>query len=249
MSLDFHIIIPARYASSRLPGKLLLDLGGKTVLERVYRQAMKASPTSLTIATDHEDIAALGHFLGADVVMTSAQHPSGSDRVAEAIHQLGLSGEAIVVNVQGDEPFISPILIRQVALSLAASSAPVATLCAPIDNLDMALDRNIVKVVRNQHQQALYFSRSLIPICRDMPEELTGVYRHIGLYAYQADFLKKMVAWPVCPLESIEALEQLRILWNGYAIQVDEASVPPQQDINTQEDLERAKILMTQNVG
>ncbi len=244
MSPDFHIIIPARYASSRLPGKLLLEIHGKTVIERVYQQALKANPTSLTIATDHDLIADVAKNLGARVVMTAKTHPTGSDRLAEAIDVLRLPADAIVVNVQGDEPFIPPALIQQVAVTLASSDASVATLCAPIKDATAAMNPNVVKVVRNQHQQALYFSRSLIPFCRDNPQHVSEVYQHIGLYAYRVGFLKKMVTWPVCPLESLEALEQLRILWHGHVIQVDEACVSPQQDINTEEDLLRARELV-----
>lgn len=241
MSAEFHVIIPARYASTRLPGKLLMDIHGQTVIERVYRQALKAEPTSLTIATDSEKIASVAQRFGAEVLMTSAYHPTGSDRLAEAVGLLGLAADAIVVNVQGDEPFIQPILIQQVAKSLAASDAPMATLCAPIENLETAHNPNVVKVVRNVRQQALYFSRNLIPAHRDSPGSLVQVYRHIGLYAYRAAFLQQLVTWHVCALESAEALEQLRVLWAGYAIQVDEACVLPLQDINTPEDLALAR--------
>lgn len=244
MSLEFHVIIPARYASSRLPGKLLMDIHGQTVIERVYRQALKAAPTSLTIATDSEKIVAEAERFGATVLMTSAHHPTGSDRLAEAVSMLNLAADAVVVNVQGDEPFIPPALIRQVAHSLVESNAPMATLCTPLHDLKLAKKPHTVKVVRNRYNQALYFSRSLIPMHRDAPEDISHVYGHIGLYAYRAAFLQEMVTWPACTIESAEALEQLRVLWSGYAIQVDEACVPPMQDINTSEDLALARETM-----
>ncbi len=244
MSVEFHVIIPARYASSRLPGKILMEIHGQTLIERVYRQALKAAPTSLTIATDSEKIAKEAERFGAPVLMTSMHHPTGSDRIAEAVSMLNLSPDAVVVNVQGDEPFVPPELIRQVATSLVHSNAPMATLCTPILDTHLAKNPNVVKVVRNQFNQAMYFSRSLIPLYRDTPEDMNHVYKHIGLYAYRAAFLQKMVTWPVCAIESAEALEQLRVLWSGHVIQVEEACVLPMQDINTPEDLALAREMM-----
>lgn len=241
MSCDFHIIIPARYQSSRLPGKLLMDLHGQTVIERVYRQAIKAEAKSVTIATDHDEIYTVAKAFGADVMMTSSSHQTGSDRLAEVIAKKSFAPQDIVVNVQGDEPFIAPKLIAQVAISLADSQAPMATLCWPLDDFSQFSNPNVVKVVRDCHHHALYFSRSAIPAHRDHPNSLALVFRHIGIYAYRCAFLEEYVTWPVCELESLEALEQLRVLWAGYKIQVDEACVPPCQDINTLEDLERAR--------
>ena len=241
MSVDFHVIIPARFQSSRLPGKLLMDLQGLTVLERVYRQALQARPTSITIATDHAGIFDEATRLGAAVVMTDATHPSGTDRIAEAVSKGAFLPGDIIVNVQGDEPLIPPALITQVAHSLSVSAAPMATLCWPIEDESACANPNVVKVVRDRHNHALYFSRSCIPANRDDPTNSQGVFRHIGLYAYRAAFLQEWVRLPVCAIEQMEALEQLRVLWAGYQIQVEEACARPLQDINTWDDLQMAR--------
>lgn len=247
MSTDFHVVIPARYASHRCPGKLLMSLGGQTVLARVYEQAKQAGATSVTIATDHQAILDEASRIGAPAVMTRTTHPSGTDRVAEAVEKLGFSADAVIVNLQGDEPLMPPALVRQVAMSLLASkNAPIATLCAPIQSEAEYVNPNIVKVIRNAENQALYFSRSPIPAFRDGDILLKHVFRHIGLYAYRKSFLLDMVTWPVCSLESVEALEQLRVLWSGNAIQVDEACVAPRQDINTVDDLKQAEAWLIQ---
>ncbi len=240
MSIDFHVVIPARYQSSRLPGKLLMDLNGLTVIERVYRQALLAAPKSITIATDSVEIYERATTFGAKVVMTANTHQTGTDRIAEVIALGTFSPHDIIVNVQGDEPLISPRLIQQVAGTLAISEAPMATLCWPIDTVEEGLNPNVVKVVRDAQNNALYFSRSLIPANRDDASQLKHVFRHIGLYAYRAGFVLEYVKLPVCELETIEALEQLRVLWAGYRIKVDTACVAPQQDINTAEDLKKA---------
>lgn len=241
MSVDFHVIIPARYQSTRLPGKLLMELNGRTILERVYGQALKAKPKSVTIATDSDDIFELASRIGAPVVMTAITHQSGTDRIAEVVAKQGFSPQDIIVNVQGDEPLIAPELISQVAVSLATGTAPMATLCWPVDDIEMCNNPNVVKVVRDCHNNALYFSRSPIPFYRDGSNSIKNVFRHIGLYAYRAAFLLDIVKWPVCELEATEALEQLRVLWAGHKIRVDEACVHPLQDINTAEDLTRAR--------
>lgn len=245
MSTDFHVIIPARYQSSRLPGKLLMELHGMTVLERVYRQALQAKPKSVIIATDNEEIFELAANFGAEVEMTDIAHQSGTDRVAEVVALRQFSPEEIIVNVQGDEPLIAPALITQVANSLAQAEAPMATLCWPVDDHDMCVNPNVVKVVRNRHNNALYFSRSTIPFSRDNPESIKNIFRHIGLYAYRAAFLLEYVSWPVCELEALEALEQLRVLWAGYNIKVEQACVYPLQDINTLNDLEKVRCHLT----
>lgn len=240
MSVEFHVIIPARYQSSRLPGKLLMDLNGMTIIERVYRQALLAAPKSITIATDSIEIYQHATAFGANAVMTASTHPTGTDRLAEAIVLGNFSSHDIIVNVQGDEPLISPQLIQQVAGMLASSPAPMATLCWPITTLEEGGNPNVVKVVRDAQNNALYFSRSLIPANRDDLSQLKNVFRHIGLYAYRAGFVQEFVQLPVCELEMTEMLEQLRVLWAGYRIKVDTACVAPQQDINTAEDLKKA---------
>jgi 3-deoxy-manno-octulosonate cytidylyltransferase (CMP-KDO synthetase) len=249
MSVDFHIIIPARYESTRLPGKLLLELEGTTVIERVYRQALKARPKSVIIATDSQLIAEHANEFGAQVSMTAASHLTGTDRIAEVIAKEQFAADDIIVNVQGDEPLIAPELIAQVAHSLHRSQAPMATLCWPIEHYEQLQNPNIVKVVRDCHNNALYFSRAAIPAHRDEPKNSGQAFRHIGLYAYRAAFLLDFVKWPVCELESCEALEQLRVLWAGYKIRVDEACAQPLQDINTWDDLVSARQLLGSGVG
>lgn len=241
MSVDFHVIIPARYHSTRLPGKLLMMLEGYTVLERVYQQVMKTQPKSVIIATDSEIIAEHAVGFGATVKMTDAAHQSGTDRIAEVIAQGEFSPDDIIVNVQADEPLIKPALISQVAQSLQTSSAAITTLCWPIESVEQLHNPNVVKVVRDRYNHALYFSRSAIPAYRDDPANCKQAFRHIGLYAYRARFLLDFVSWPVCDLEASELIEQLRALWAGHKIQVDEACVQPLQDINTQEDLITAR--------
>lgn len=245
MSIDFHVIIPARYQSSRLPGKLVMELQGRTILERVYRQALQANPKSITIATDSELIFDLASSFGAEVVMTAVTHQSGTDRIAEVVAKGDFSSDDIIVNVQGDEPLIAPALITQVAKSLATVKAPMATLCWPIDSHELCNNPNIVKVVRDCYNYAMYFSRSVIPFYRDGSTNIKHIYRHIGLYAYRAAFLLEVVHRPVCDLEAVEALEQLRVLWAGYKIKVDEACVHPLQDINTAEDLAQARLQLS----
>ena len=237
----FHVIIPARYNSSRLPGKLMLAIDGKTVIERTYRQALLANPDSIVIATDSPIIAEHATQFGAVVELTDPNHASGTARLAEVVRRKNYPASDILVNVQGDEPFIDPRLIKQVVSSLASSSVSMASLCWPIESFSQATNPNVVKVVRDKDLNALYFSRSPIPHHRDAPESIVGLFRHIGLYAYYAHFFETMAAWPSCELETTEALEQLRVLWMGYKIRVDEACVCPLQDINTQEDLERAR--------
>lgn len=238
---NFHIIIPARFHSTRLPGKLLKDIRGMSVLERVYRQAEKANPASIKVATEHEDIAHHARDFGAEVIHTSSHHLTGTDRIAEVIRGGAYEPQDRIVNVQGDEPFIEPALIQQAAEALIQSDTSVATLCWPIDSKEQLYNPNIVKVVRDKHQHALYFSRSPIPANRHQGDEVVLAYRHIGLYAYRVAFLLEMTRCPPCDLENIEGLEQLRILWMGAKIRVEEACTSPLQDINTEEDLIKAR--------
>ncbi len=242
MKPTFHVIIPARYASTRFPAKLLADLGGQTVIQRVYRQALASGAASVLVATDSQDILTHVHQFGGQAIMTSTQHQSGSDRLAEAVRMGSYAKDDLIVNVQGDEPFIEPELILQVAETLAEGKAPVATLCWPIQSQVEMFNPNIVKVVRNVEDQALYFSRAPIPFNRDA-DTVSG-FRHIGLYAYRAAFLLEYVSWPVAEIERIEALEQLRILAKGYPVHVPTARVQPKQDINTLDDLIKARELV-----
>ncbi|CEK10005.1 3-deoxy-manno-octulosonate cytidylyltransferase [Legionella hackeliae] len=245
MTHAFHVIIPARYQSTRLPGKLMMEIDGLTVIQRVYQQALKANPTSIIIATDNLIIAEHAESFGATVQMTAVHHQTGTDRIAEVVASVPFASDDIIVNVQGDEPFIAPQLISQVAESLSISQTPMATLCWPLESYQQLNNPNIVKVVRDCWNNALYFSRSAIPANRDEPENIKQVFRHIGLYAYRASFLLDFVKWPVCALEASEALEQLRVLWAGHKIRVEQACTQPLQDINTQEDLLLARQLLS----
>lgn len=237
MSNNFHIIIPARYQSSRLPGKLLMMLGDKSVLERVYLQAMLATPLSIVIAADHPLIFEHAKSFTDHVVMTAVEHPTGTDRLAEVVGKGNYQADDIIVNVQGDEPFIEPQLINQVAKGLMDSTAAMSTLCWPLDNVEQLHNPNVVKVVRDHFNNALYFSRSAIPAWRDKPDCIDHAYRHIGLYAYRASFLLEFVSLAPTILEQCEALEQLRALVAGYKIRVEQACLMPRQDINTKADL------------
>lgn len=243
-ALDFHIVIPARYASSRLPAKPLLDIAGKPMVVRVAEQAVKANAASVTVATDHEQIAEMVSQHGYDVVLTRKDHPSGTDRIAEVALYKQWQGDEIVVNVQGDEPLIEPALIREVANNLAEHpQAAMATACHPIhDKLNM-LNPNVVKVVMDAKGYAMYFSRAPIPYPRDafaQQQELPtniSVYRHIGLYAYRASFLKAFNQLASAEVEQIESLEQLRVLWHGYKISVAITENAPATGVDTEQDL------------
>lgn len=249
MSNGYHIIIPARYQSSRLPGKLLMTLGEQSVLERVYQQACLAEPTSIAIATDDLLIAEHAKEFTDNVIMTAVDHPTGTDRLAEVVSKGQYAADDIIVNVQGDEPFIEPDLIKQVAISLANSDAAMATLCWPLETVEQLHNPNVVKVVRDRCNNALYFSRSAIPAWRDKVDCIDHVFRHIGLYAYRASFLLDFVSWPPAVLEQCEALEQLRALVAGYKIRVEQACKMPRQDINTLSDLLTARELLLESLS
>lgn len=236
MSQPFHIIIPARLASSRLPGKLLLKVAGKTIIQHVYDRVKDLPAQSITIATDSDAIYALAKSFGADAFMTDVNHQSGTDRIAEAARSMGLPEDAVIVNVQGDEPQMQAELVLQVA-SLVQSDW--ASLYWPIDNLLDFNNPNVVKVVINQLEQAMYFSRSPIPYYRDKPKHLPNAFRHIGIYAYRMQSLQAWVKSPQSKLEVYECLEQLRALELGMKIQMQQSVSAPGQDINTHEDFVR----------
>ena len=243
----FLVVIPARYASSRLPGKPLADIAGLTMIERVYRQAIKSGAERVVIATDDARVQQVCEGFGAEVCMTSPAHNSGTERLAEVVSLLGLADDTVVVNVQGDEPFIPPAIIRQVAENLASQSkARMSTLSVPIEHADEVQNPNVVKVQSDKNGYALYFSRSVIPFDRDkaFTTQLADIYRrHIGIYAYRAGFIKEYVSWPASQLEQIECLEQLRVLWQGEAIHVATALETPAVGVDTPEDLERARLV------
>jgi 3-deoxy-manno-octulosonate cytidylyltransferase (CMP-KDO synthetase) len=238
----FRVVIPARHASTRLPGKALLPLGGKPMLQWVHERAALSGAQGIVIATDDERIRAVAAAFGADVQMTSAAHVSGTDRIAEVARARGWGPDEVVVNVQGDEPLMQPQLVDQVAtLLLADPDGDVATLAAPLTDARAVADPNVVKVVTDLSGRALYFSRAPIPCNRDAPDSLSAVRRHIGLYAYRVGALLRLARLPPAPLELLEKLEQLRALENGLSIRVANAVVPPGQDVNTAEDLARVE--------
>jgi 3-deoxy-manno-octulosonate cytidylyltransferase (CMP-KDO synthetase) len=247
MSLDYNIVIPARMASQRLPGKPLISIAGHSLIEHVYRRARESSAQSVVIATDSMKIFDAARVFGADVVMTSADHESGSDRIAECCEQMAWSGDTLVVNLQGDEPLMPPACLDQVAGLLAADgSAEVASLYWPMADMKEAADPNAVKVVVDDSGAALYFSRSLIPYPRNTAagEDAARWKRHIGLYAYRVRALRAFTTLPPASLESLEKLEQLRFLESGRRIVMAQSCEFIPAGVDTPEDLERVQTLI-----
>jgi len=251
----FTVIIPARYASTRLPGKPLADIAGKPMVVRVAERAANAA-ARVVVATDDLRIKDAVESHGFAACLTRPDHPTGTDRLAEAAQQLGLGDDDIVVNVQGDEPLLSSELIEAVAALLAAHpDAAMATACHPIATPDEAFNPNVVKVVLDRQSYALYFSRATIPWARDdfaanrdaVPDGLP-LYRHYGLYAYRVRFLRAFPALAPAPIERFEALEQLRALWHGYRIIVEVTRGTPAPGVDTPEDLDRVRALYAQGL-
>lgn len=245
--MSFTVIIPARLASTRLPNKPLADLGGKPMVVRVAERAALSGAKQVIVATDHADIVAACREHGVAVHMTRADHPSGTDRIAEVAAAVGLDADAVVVNVQGDEPLIDPALIASTA-ALISADLPMATAAHPIEDMQDIFNPNVVKVVLDKASRALYFSRATIPWHRDgfaqsreiMPQAYRPL-RHIGLYAFANRFLQAYPLLESCPLEQVEALEQLRVLWHGYPIAVHVTDEAPAAGVDTAEDLERVR--------
>lgn len=259
MTTPYHIVIPARMASERLPGKPLIEIAGRPLIEHVYRAARAASATQVVIATDAEAIAERARAFGAEVVMTSAAHQSGSDRIAECAERLGWDGRTVIVNLQGDEPLMPPACLDQVAELLAADSeggfaADAASLWWPMTRADEVADPNAVKVVTDSRGAALYFSRSVIPHPRGAGglaaalESALGAgaawKRHIGLYAYRTEALQAFTAVGPGQLERLENLEQLRFLENGRRIVMAQAAEPIPAGVDTPDDLRRVRALL-----
>ncbi|OWW21573.1 3-deoxy-manno-octulosonate cytidylyltransferase [Noviherbaspirillum denitrificans] len=245
--MTFTVIIPARLASTRLPNKPLADLGGKPMVVRVAERAVQSGASQVAVATDHADILAACRDHGVVAHMTRADHPSGTDRIAEVAAAMSLPGDAVVVNVQGDEPLIDPALIAATA-KLIAPDVPMATAAHPIADTAEIFNPNVVKVVLDMTGRALYFSRATIPWHRDgfaqSKETIPAGYmplRHIGLYAYSNAFLQDYPRLALSPLEQIEALEQLRVLWHGYPIAVHVTPNAPAAGVDTPEDLARVR--------
>jgi 3-deoxy-manno-octulosonate cytidylyltransferase (CMP-KDO synthetase) len=246
MQNSFRVVIPARYGARRLPGKPLLDIGGKTLLARVWEQARASAASEVVVATDDERVLAHCREIGADAELTAPHHQSGTERITEVAAARGWAPDSIVVNLQGDEPCMPPENIDQVAAALTDAAGPeMATLATPITAAGELFDPHVVKVVTAANGVALYFSRAPVPWHRDeflgsrahLPRQTTFL-RHIGLYAYRIAFLKRFVGWPPSPLEIAESLEQLRVLWHGEPLQVVQAQSVPGPGVDTADDVE-----------
>jgi 3-deoxy-manno-octulosonate cytidylyltransferase (CMP-KDO synthetase) len=252
--MSFTVIIPARFGSTRFPGKPLADIAGKPMIQHVYERACLSGATRVLVATDDARIADVARGFGAEVCMTSPDHPSGTDRLQEVVASLGLADDEIVVNVQGDEPLVPPVIINQVASNLAANpQAGIATLSEPVEDITGLMNPNVVKVVTDRFGMALYFSRASIPWPRDAfataegREQMPAGFewqRHIGIYGYRVQLLNDFVQWPPAAVENTECLEQLRALWNGARIHVAVAAELPPPGVDTPEDLERLRRLL-----
>lgn len=253
--MSFRVVIPARFGSSRLPGKPLLDIAGKPMVVHVYERALRSAASEVVIATDDPRIVEAVRAVGAPVVMTRADHPSGTDRLQEVAAHFGWADDDIVVNVQGDEPLIPPAVINQVADNLRrAETAAIATLAEPLQDAGQLFNPNIVKLVRDAQGHALYFSRAPMPWARDafaanreqLPAEALSLYlRHLGIYAYRVGFLHDYVSWPPALIEQVEALEQLRALYQGVRIHVDVAAAELPPGVDTQADLDRVRAILS----
>ncbi len=249
--MSFTVLIPARLASTRLPRKALADIAGLPMVVRVARQAAQSLASRVVVATDHAEIEAACQHHGVAVLMTAAGHATGSDRLAEACALLGLEDQDVVVNVQGDEPTIEPTLINACAQRLAErQDCVMSTVAHAIDDVEELHNPNVVKLVCDAQQRAMYFSRAPIPWWRDGYSDPTAAalsqpapLRHVGLYAYRAGFLRGFPALPPSPLEAIESLEQLRVLWHGHRIAVYVSTERPGAGVDTPQDLERVRAL------
>jgi 3-deoxy-manno-octulosonate cytidylyltransferase (CMP-KDO synthetase) len=244
--LEFLVVIPARLGSTRLPRKPLADIGGKPMVIRVAERAQQSNAQSVVVATDSPEIQAACDEHRIECLLTSADHPTGTDRIAEVAQLLKLPADTLIVNVQGDEPLIPPELINQVAQTLANNAAcAISTVAVPIVDATEITNPNVVKVVLNRSNEALYFSRATIPFVRDPGfEQAVTHLRHLGIYAYRADFLEAYTRLDPAPPEQAEALEQLRALWNGYRIAVYTAKEAPPAGVDTAEDLERVRRIL-----
>lgn len=248
--MSFVVIIPARFASTRLPGKPLMDINGLPMVVRVLQQAAASGASRVIVATDHSEVAAAVTAAGGEVCMTREDHHSGTERLAEVIEKYNFPDDTIIVNVQGDEPLIPPAIIRQVAGNLANATSGMATLAVPITDAEEAFNPNAVKVVTDHQGYALYFSRATIPWDRQRyteSREQAGdtLLRHIGIYAYRAGFIRRYIRWEPCALEQTELLEQLRVLWYGEKIHVDVALETPSVGVDTLADLQRVRDILS----
>lgn len=243
----YHVIIPARFSSSRLPGKPLLAIGDRPLLQWVWQCACASGAATAIIATDDARIFDVATGFGADCMMTSARHASGTDRIAEVVAEKGYAADDVVVNLQGDEPLMPPTVVREVARALEARpQSDIATAVAPIRSLSEFIDPSCVKALRSLRGDALYFSRAPVPWPRDdvsggRPTRFAGAWRHIGIYAYRVRSLLEFATWRPTPLEETEKLEQLRALEHGMRIHLVELTEPPPTGVDTPEDLEHVR--------
>jgi 3-deoxy-manno-octulosonate cytidylyltransferase (CMP-KDO synthetase) len=243
----FHVIIPARFSASRLPGKPLLVVGDRPLIQWVWQCARASGAATVIVATDDARIVESARGFGADVEMTSPRHASGTDRIAEVVRARGLAADDVVVNLQGDEPMMPAAAVREVAAALnARPQVDIATAVAPIRSLAEFLDPSCVKALRARDGHALYFSRAPVPWPRDQvtagqPTRFVGAWRHVGIYAYRVRSLLQFASWPPTPLEETEKLEQLRALEHGMRIHLVELSEPPPAGVDTPDDLERVR--------
>ncbi|ERB67018.1 3-deoxy-manno-octulosonate cytidylyltransferase [Vibrio coralliilyticus OCN008] len=247
--MSFTVVIPARYESTRLPGKPLADIGGKPMIQWVYEQSLQAGAEKVVVATDDARVESAVQAFGGVVCMTSSEHESGTERLAEVVKVMNIPDDHVIVNVQGDEPLIPPAIITQVANNLASSQAPMATLAVEISHEDEVFNPNAVKVLTDKDGYAMYFSRATIPWDRDNFANGDKVIaqplmRHIGIYAYRAGFINTYINWEPTALEKIESLEQLRVLWYGEKIHVEVAKQAPPAGVDTPEDLEVVRKLI-----
>jgi 3-deoxy-manno-octulosonate cytidylyltransferase (CMP-KDO synthetase) len=247
MSTPFHVIIPARFGASRLPGKPLLDVAGRPLIQWVWDCARGSGAASVIVATDDTRIRSVAAGFGADVAMTSTDHVSGTDRIAEVVRARGLTPEAIVINLQGDEPLMPPAVLARVAAALVEHpECGIATAAAPISSAAEFLDPSCVKALRSVSGEALYFSRACVPWPRDaapagLPGDFSQAFRHIGIYGYRVKSLLEFAGWPPTPLETTERLEQLRALEHGMRIHVVALQEAPPAGVDTPEDLEAVR--------
>src|SRR3990167_822186 len=245
--MEFHVIIPARFAATRLPGKVLLEINGKPMIQHVYERAVESGAESIVIATDDERVKELAEKFGATVCMTNEAHQSGTERVAEVVNLLDYNDDDIIVNLQGDEPFLPASVIKQAEQELDEhDNVKIASLCCVIEDVEELFSSNIAKVILNHRKQAIYFSRAPIPWERDnfvmgekTAKKMLGThYRHIGIYAFRASFLQQYIEMEPCEAEQLELLEQLRVLWHGGRIQmgiVKQNRIP--RGVDTEADL------------
>lgn len=243
--MSYTIIIPARYASTRLPGKALLDIAGKPMIQWVFEQAVQCQASRVVVATDDQQIANTVKQFGGEVCLTATTHESGTERLAEVVDKLSLDDDEIIVNIQGDEPLIPPLIVDQVAKLLEDDpDVPMATLAGEFKSSEQIHDPNIVKVVCDNLGRALYFSRAPIPYSRNGEWPKEAYLKHIGIYSYRAGFIHKYISMKPSPIELYEKLEQLRVLWYGYKINVAKALVDPGYGVDTQADIDKVREIM-----